>query len=318
MKNINNKLITTIVFMSFIGLSGITHAQPAGQDQIRILTSAPKRTGQTAFSNLIGWRKGVSYEGRANGLTFINGSDEKKPMSDKEVAHRIVVSSKGAMSYEAPADRGAKVEQVDGKAEILISSKEGFDFTHTTFRDYSNQKLSYNIPGKSFQSVNVGISINLVYSAIVEFVMATTTNKTTKASGGWVKVLIDNDPLIEIKTDGKTTEQIEKELASELKGKGIFSKSSIYPNHVESSSRNYKPFDGGEVQLLRLSANSITIDVNDPSLGVITKFDFPDVNKPVDVASRMPYIIGFTVLAVIAGLVFLNRRKSSDEEDASV
>lgn len=317
MKNINNKLIATIVFMSFIGLSSITHAQPAGQDEIRILTSAPKRTGQTAFSNLIGWRKGSGYEGRANGLTFINGSDEKKPMSGVEVAHRIVVSSTGAMSYEAPGDRGAKVEQAKGKAEILLSNKEGFDFSHTTFRDYSNQKLSYNIPGKSFQSANVEISINLVYSAIVEFVMATTTNKTTEASGGWVKVLIDNDPLIEIKTDGKTTEQIEKELANELKGKGVFSKTSIYPNHVESSSRNYKAFDGGEVQLLRLSANSITIDINDPSLGVITKFDFPDVNKPVDVANRMPYIIGFTVLLVIAGLVFLNRRKNNDEGDAS-
>lgn len=38
-----------MVFMSFIGLSSMTQTQLAGRDQIRILTSAPKRTGQMHF-----------------------------------------------------------------------------------------------------------------------------------------------------------------------------------------------------------------------------------------------------------------------------
>ena len=95
--------------------------------------------------------------------------------------------------------------------------------------------------------------------------------------------------------DGKTKE-IELELADILEEKGRFASKPLYPNYVELKSRNYKAFDGGEVQLLNLEAKSISIDVNDSGLGVLTKFKFPDLNKPTDVASNMPYIFGFLIV----------------------
>jgi|GEM_PF-5490716 len=45
--------------------------------------------------------------------------------------------------------------------------------------------------------------------------------------------------------------------------------------------RNIKPFDGAEVQLLNAAAKRVQIDVNDPSLGVLVKFKFKDPENPI-------------------------------------
>ena len=67
--------------------------------------------------------------------------------------------------------------------------------------------------------------------------------------------------------------------------------------------------DGGEIQLPALNARSITIDINDSGLGVLTKFDFPNVYKPKGSDGNAIYIIGFLVAGVL-GYVLNTRKKT--------
>ncbi|MEE9356052.1 MAG: hypothetical protein V3U75_10730 [Methylococcaceae bacterium] len=318
MKKNFNIISSAIVFISVLTLPSIPFAQSTGQDQIRVLTSTPKKKGQSLFSYMVAWRKGSGFSHRANGLAFIHGADQVKPTTDVEAARKLEVALNDALENELPSDRGAIAEQQQGKAEVLVSSREGYAFTNATFRDYSNQALSYNLPNKNFSSVLKGVSIDIVYSMVVEYLVDPAPDQAKKATGGTVKVQIDNGKSIEIKTDGKTTQEIEKDLAQALSGKAKFSTSSIYPNYVESNSRNYKPFDGGEVQLLGLSANSITIDINDPSLGVLTKFKFPDDNKPADVAGKLPYLFGVLIAGVLGYVFYTTQIKNKNKEEDDV
>ena len=228
-----NILGFAILFTLAITFPGVATALPAGQDQLRLQTGTPKRNGETAFSYLVSWRKGDSNLHRANGLTFINGSDTKKPTSDVEVARKIANSLNAGVAYESPHDRGAIAKNTKDKAEVLVSNKAGFDLTHITIRDYTNQELHYNIPGKSFQAASVDVAIDLVYSAAVEYVDGFSSGKNKKTAGGLVRVIIDNNSPVEIKTDGKSAKQIETELAQALGSNAHFSSTPIYPNFVE-------------------------------------------------------------------------------------
>ena len=99
--------------------------------------------------------------------------------------------------------------------------------------------------------------------------------KTFKAAGGEVVISIGNGKPVKVETAGKTIAALEKALATKIGGR--FSSSSLYPQaHDNRDKKNIKPFDGGEIQFGSITAKTITIDVNDPSLGVITKYKFSD------------------------------------------
>jgi hypothetical protein len=70
------------------------------------------------------------------------------------------------------------------------------------------------------------------------------------------------------------------------------------------------------VQLLNLNAKSITIDISDSGLGVLTKFSFPDVNKPTDVANKVPYIIGVLLTGFLGYLFYVMKiKRKEDNQD---
>jgi hypothetical protein len=310
MKNNPHWLALILLFFISITVSAPSLALPSGQNQILLQTDTSKRDGETAFSYMVTWRKGDSNIHRANGLTFIEGLTAKKPTSATEVAKKLSSAINSSINYDAPQERGAIAKNTKNKAELLVSNKNGFDLSQITTRDYSNQKLHYSIPGKSFKTANVNVSIDIVYSAAVEYVEGFSAGVKHEAAGGFVKVTIDNNATVEIKTDGKTTKDIENELAKIIGSAAQFSTIPLYPNFTERKSRNYKPFDGGEIQLRALNAKSISIDVNDSGLGVLTKFDFPDVNKPTDVAGNIFNIIG-VIIALAVAAYFLYSRKIS-------
>ncbi len=310
----NNKILqSAIIFASALTMPTLALAKPAGADQIRLITSTPKKNGDAAFSYMVEWRRGSDVTHRANGLTFISGPDSKRPTTDIEAAKKIAKALNDAMTYESPHDRGATAIATKGKPEVLIANKDGFDFTRVTFRDYSNQELKYSVPG-SFSSATKGVAIDIVYAADVEYIEGFSIGVERKTNGGYVRVQINGDEPVEIKTDGKTTQQIEQELAKALAGKAQVSTIPIYPNYVESGSRNYKPFDGSEVQLTSLNTDSITIDINDTGLGVLTKFKFPDVNKPADIAGKMPYFVGALVIGAIGYFFYISRKNKEQEQ----
>lgn len=270
----------------------------ANKDQIRLITSDPKKNGETLFSYTVTWRidDGLTY--RASGLTFMHGPDKSSHTQGREVSKKLVVALVDAMEYLYPSWRGATVKQTTDQPGIIVSNKKGFDFTDLTFRDYSNMEITYDLLGKSFNSEQVAAAIDIVFAAEVENLADFNPNKPKVATGGSITIKIDGVEKANVKTDGKSMSSIEKDLASALGAIGKFSEIPIFPNLKDETTRNYKPFDGGEVQIPTLSAKSITIDINDPSLGVLTKFEFPDVNKPIDVANNVPYIIAGIILAI--------------------
>jgi hypothetical protein len=76
-----------------------------------------------------------------------------------------------------------------------------------------------------------------------------------------------------VETKGKTTDEIERALASRISGS--FSSSPLFPDEREKrDQKNIKPFDGGEVQIRSMSANSFTVEVKDQSLGIINRYKF--------------------------------------------
>ncbi len=303
-------LIRSLLLSCIIGLPSIGLANPEKTDQLIIQTSIPKRTIETSFSSMVSWQKpGINFN-KSNGLTFIKGVNAKKPITAIEVSKKVAGALNAAIKTEAPSDRGAATEISKDKAEFLIFNKAGFAIDRITTRDYTNQALSYHIPGKSFSAASVDISINLVYSAAVEYVRDFASDIKQQTAGGTVTITIDKNNPIVISTKGKSTQQLEVEIANTLGSKAIFSSTPIYPNFTENRSKNYKAFDGGEVQLIGLNANSITIDINDSGLGVLTKFRFPNTIKT---ASNSNNILPITVFLIAGGIVyfFYNRKKAA-------
>ena len=305
----NLTLATLLILTLTVGLPAISFAAQEGSDQLRVLTGEPKKTNETIFSSLIAWRQEDSEENKAKGLTFIDGSKTKK-ITDIEAAKIIAKSLNAAINYKAPHSRGAMVRYTDNKAEFVITNITDFDLTRVFIGDYTNQTIQYNVPGKKFSEAGVDIAIDLVYSAAVESIDDLSSNIVSQATGGSITITIDKNSPIVIQTKGKNTKQLESEIDKTLGEIAHFSSEPIYPNIVELNSRTYKPFDGGEIQLFGLHAKSISIDVNDSSLGVLTKFRFPAINKIED--SFENSVIKLVSLLIIAslGYVFYSRKKS--------
>lgn len=288
---------------------------PAGEDQLRVEGSTPKKNGETLLSYTVTWRIDDGLQNRASGITFVHGPDASKPTAVEEIGKKMQVALNDAMEYLYPSWRGTDIEILDNKKGVLVSNKQGFDLTQLTFRDYSNQTFTYNLPDGTFSGKQVGVALDIVYAADVENIAEFTPNKPKISTGGNIDVYIDGQQKASVKTDGKSTSQIENDLARALGG-ASFSSTPIFPNLKDETTRNYKPFDGGEVQMMNLAANSIAIDINDPSLGILTKFDFPDTNKPTDVASRLPYIIFIGAGALFAYFFFNWYMQSKKEKEA--
>ncbi len=309
---ITRKLFNLSILLACImALPSISHANPEKADQLLIQTSTPKRSIETSFSSMVSWQKeGINFN-KANGLTFIKGTDSKKPISAIEVAKKVAGSLNAAIKTEAPSDRGAIAEVSRDKAEFLISNKASFAIDRITTRDYTNQALSYSIPGKSFSAASVDISINLVYTAAVEYIRDFVSDLKLETAGGTITITLDNNAPIVIQTKGKTTEQLEAEIANALGSKAVFSSTPIYPNFTELRSKNYKPFDGGEVQLLGLNAKSITIDIDDSGLGVLTKFRFPYTKTAESDSGNIFIIIGLLLIIGTAFVLYSKRNRQA-------
>jgi len=307
-----------IIFTPFTFILAIVASTPItsfaaleGENQLRIQTGTPKKTNETIFSSLVAWKKESGASNKAKGLTFFDGSKAKKITTDIDAAKKIAKSLKSGIDYEAPTARGAKAKYIDNKAEFVLSNIAGFDLTRAVFGDYTNQKLQYSIPEKSFKEAGVDIAIDLVYSKAVEYIDGFSSNVQSQTNGGVITITIDNHSPVEIQTKGKTTKQLETELDKALGKIARFSSQPVYPNIVELKSRNYKPFDGGEVQIFSLQAKSITIDIDDSGLGVLTKFRFPAIDEPEDnFDSSVLSLVGLLLIASL-GYVFYARNKEA-------
>jgi len=278
----------------------------ADRDKLRIHTSIPKKTGDSLFSYTAEWRidDGESYH--ATGLSFLNPAKIDGSTSSAFISKKLVTAMKDGMIQLDPNWRGITISQPQDQPELAIANKSGYSLTSVTVRDYTNQALSYDLSDKSFSSAEVQVAIDLVLAADVEYLERFTAKKSQTASQGDIEIAVDGQKPIHIITDGKTTRELEKEIAGQLTS-SYLSDSPLIPGLVSKDTRNNKPFDGSEVQLLNLAAKSIAIDIRDPALGVLTKFKFKDENRSVK-AIEPRFMMAILALASILAVGYFWRR----------
>jgi hypothetical protein len=284
---------------------------PADQDKLRIHTGLPKKASDSLFSYTAEWRIDDGELYRTTGLSFLNSAKVDPNASPAVITKKLVTAMKDGMIQLDPNWRGINLTQPQDQAELTIANKKGYSLTTVTVRDYSNQQLRFDVGDKNFNADGVQVAIDVVLAADVEYLDGFSSKRSPLASQGEIEVVIDGSKPVQVKTDGKTTKQIEEELARQLAGAKL-SEFPLYPNLSNSDTRNNKPFDNSEVQLLNLAAKSVSINVTDPAVGVLTKFKFKDDNHSVKVVEPRFML---AALGVGSGLLigfywFRNRKKS--------
>lgn len=279
----------------------------AGQDKLRIHTSIPKKATDSLLSYNVEWRIDDGELYRATGLSFLSAPKSDSAISGAHVAKKLVTALNDGMTELYPSWRGITLNQPKDQPELTVGNKAGYSLTTITFRDYTNQALSYDLVDKSFNTAGVQVAIDLVYAADVEYLEGFSSKKELTASQGDIEITVDDQNPIIIKTDGKTTRELEQEIAKQLTSSKL-SETPLFPNLLGKDTRNNKPFDGSEVQLVNLAAKSIAIDIRDPNLGVLTKFKFKDDNTSVKVTDPRSTIIIAAVIGLLTAGFFWFRR----------
>jgi hypothetical protein len=307
---INKQLCLAVAVFSISALFQAGYAAtPASQDILRIHTGLPTRPTDSLFSYTVEWRVDQGELFRTTGITFLNAT-KIDSSATAAVAKKLLIAIKDGMTQMDPISRGITFEQPQDKPELTIANKAGYSFTTVTFRDYSNQPLRFDLGAKSFSAAGVEIGIDLVRTADVEYLDGfKSRHKSETVSKGEIEITIDAQKPILVTYDGKTTHEIEQEISRRLSNSQL-SATPLYPGLVSKDTRNNKPFDGSEVQLANLAAQSIFIGIRDPELGVLTKFKFKDQNHSVKVMEPrfMLAALGAASLAVIGAIWYRNKK----------
>jgi hypothetical protein len=197
---------------------------------------------------------------------------------------------------------------------VWIRNAPGHSLSHITLRDYTNQEVKAEVD-PSYQAVGVDAAIDVANAAAVEYegglAKLLGNADARRRRGGSLEVRIGTGQAFVIQTANKEPEQIEEELAERLQAANVGARASgspLVPGTRDRDVRNAQRFDGKEAQLKGLDAASITVAVNDPRLGVIMKFRFPDENAPGLASTWGPTL----VVALVGGgvLALYMRRKS--------
>ena len=311
---INKKLYLALALFSATTLFQIGYAAttPANQDVLRIHTGMPTRAVDSLFSYTVEWRLDEGEIFRTTGITFLNATKIDNSTTNA-VAKKLLIAIMDGMTQLDPTTRGITLQQPEDKPELTISNKAGFSFTTLTFRDYSNQPLRFDLGDKSFSSEGVEIGFDLVRSADVDYLDGFKSRQTAEiTSKGEIEITIDTQKPFLVKSDGKTTHEIEQEISRHLSNSHV-SATALYPGLVTKDKRNNKPFDGSEVQFRNLAAKSISIDIRDPEIGALIKFKFKDENSSVKVIEPkfMLAVLGAGILFIIGFLWYRNKKQKA-------
>ncbi len=303
-------------------------ATPEDFESLLIETGVPTIGDESAISISVLWRIDDKMRYSGTGLTFIYGSDTKKPDNAVSMASKMVTSIKESMMAQEPSWRGAEVEQItssDGSktAALKVTNKQGHSLNEFVIRDYSNQQsVSYQVK-PSFAADGVTAAIDMVALSAGDggsnpFLKAEKKNpKDKKATGGGIEIAIGDRDSVIIKTVSLTTEEIENKLASALSSSGGYvSTNQIFEDVTDGTTRNVKPFDGREVQFKSLSGNTIKISVKDPSVAAIIKLKYPDENGTT---MEIPMPLVWLLLALVVGGIgyFYWKAQSNIDQDES-
>ncbi len=293
---------------------------PEGKDAFMVIPSAPQKPGENLYSITARWRidQDLTYE--SSGLAFVKGPKMDIPDTGKSVSHKIAMGLNDGLVDQYPKWRGVLIGEAtadDGSDAFNVSNKAGFSFMHITLRDYSNQTTRLVSRASSFKAGAIKLAIDIVSAAAVDNPMAAAMGaqkRSYDSTNGAIEITLGDGKTVRVETEGKESKQIEQELASKING-ATASGSSIAPHTKDGDARNLKPFDGGEIDLLNLDTNTITVSVTDPKLGVLYKFAYLDDNGAgTDFMIMLP---GALLLGGLGSLIFitLNNRKKNKAEN---
>ena len=278
-----------------------TYATPAGEDQIWIDLGTTHKVGESIYSITAQWRidGGLKYE--STGLTFSNGPDTERPDDGPSLAKKLVSALNEGMIKQYPSWRGVNVHQGGKNNRLIMENKKGFAFTRFTLRDFTNQKFTVGTHQSSFAAAQLQFSLDFVDANSVNFtpMFAGAAVKTAdfRAAGGGITITAGKKKTVTIDTANKSLSEIEREIATQLSGFSAHaSTTSLVPDTTDRDARNIKPFDGGEVQFPGYSQETLTVEIADQSIGLISKYKFKFADE--DVNTTNPFIVAAGVLAV--------------------
>ncbi|MDT4329937.1 hypothetical protein ACQE3D_04110 [Methylomonas sp. MS20] len=283
-------------------------ATPAGQDRLHIFNDMPTKAGDALFSYTAEWRIDDGELYRATGLSFLNPA-KFEGAAPTAVTKKLLIAIKDGMIQLDPNWRGMTVNQPEGQPELAIANRAGYALTNIIVRDYTNQKMRYALGDRAFGAAGVRVAVDLVYAADVEYLEGFTSKKNQSGSHGEIEIVIDGQRPVTLKTDGKTTAELEQELARQLAGSQL-AVTPLFPHIVNKDTRNNKPFDGSELQWTNLGAKAIAINITDPQLGVLVKFKYPNDTAGGAVAdsSLILPLLGAAAVGVVGFLAYRRLR----------
>lgn len=320
---IYNTLIraSLIILITMMNIHPSQAETPTGQDELRIHTGNPKQSGESIISVTARWRTDQGLLTGSTSLIIVNGPDRRHSDDGLSIAQKVSKAMKISMIDHHPNMRGLTINVVEDAddPQIVVKNNRGHSFTLLTLRDYTNQKFTVDIGGKSSSKTPVKVAIDLVDASGVDFVdefnPKSKVQQLLRASGGGVNIRMGSGKSRAIKTKNRALEEIEKTIASKVGGR--FRTSPLFADEKERDKRNIKPFDGGDVQFAELASNSFTVELNDSSLGIITRYQFSDAKgSSGGAASNLPLII-VLVLVGVGGFYYFTsvRTKKFDPAD---
>lgn len=284
-------------------------ATPAGLESLHIHTGVPQIAEDRLFACTVEWRTDGDKLNHATGMSFLNAAKPESFGSSELTGKKLLTALKDGMVQMDPNLRGIAVN-LPQPGEVAIANKAGFSLTTFTVRDYSNQTLGYDVGGRTFAAAGVQIGIDVVYAADVAYLKGFSNKREQAGSQGTIEIRLGDGQPLRVHTDGKSSKQLEQEIAGLLAGAKL-SGTPLHEGVATKDTRNNKPFDGSEVQLPAAQAATLSIAVNDPALGVLTRFRFPDENASLNVAEPrfMLAALGAGSVLAIAAFWLRGRRR---------
>ncbi|MGH6635564.1 MAG: hypothetical protein ACRED0_05330 [Gammaproteobacteria bacterium] len=274
---------------------------PAGTQVVRVKMGIPRKNGINPYFMSLGWRVDGGLEREASGIAYLNGPDHAAPDDAITAARKIVTAAREALLQVKPSERGAVIDQaMNGAAalpEVIYQNKAGFTLTKIVERDDSNQTEKTHLSDKPFAAAQIELAIDVVDADLF--------NLSAKPQSSVLKLWVEGGATVQIQTPQLAPSEIEDQIAEALNASQIDASVEGSPRALDTAAEQ-RPigmrFDGSEVHIPGLQARVLTVDMNDPTLSLITRLTFGSqegmslTRAFVGISSMVLGVVGFFIV----------------------
>jgi len=246
---------------------------PAGTQAVRVKMGIPRKNGINPYFMSLGWRADGGLEREASGIAYLNGPDHAAPDDAISAARKIVTAARKALLQVKPSERGAVIDQATNGAaalpEVIYQNKAGFTLTKIVERDDSNQTEKAQLSDKPFAAAQIDLAIDVVDADLF--------NLSARPQSSVLKLWVEGGATVQIQIPELAASEIEDQIAEALNAGQIHASVESSPLALDSAAEQ-RPvgmrFDGSEVHVPELQARALTVDMNDPTLSLVTRLTF--------------------------------------------